>query len=154
MFKIVKASAEDAETVLRITHYTIKEIYPHYYPAGAVDFFLNHHSLENIIRDIADGNVWLLNTDTGDEAGTVTINRNEINRLFVLPEYQGKGYGRGLIDFAEEKISHDHSEAELSASLPAKQIYIKRGYITTGYFIIDTDNGDKLCYDYMTKLLH
>ena len=30
----------------------------------------------------------------------LTIKENEICRLFVLPEYQGKGYGRLLLDHA------------------------------------------------------
>ena len=39
------------------------------------------------------GEVYLLITDEGDAAGTVTISDNEIDRLFVLPSYQHKGYG-------------------------------------------------------------
>jgi len=38
---IKKAKTENFEDVKLITHETIKEIYPHYYPRGVVDFFLN-----------------------------------------------------------------------------------------------------------------
>lgn len=153
MARIFKAAAVDAETVLDITRRTIRAVYPHYYPAGAVDFFLNHHSIGKICRDTDNGNVWLITADDGVCAGTVTVNDNEINRLFVLPEYQGNGLGRMLLDHAESIIAENYDAITLSASLPAKMIYQKRGYSEEGYFIIDTDGGDKLCYDMMTKKL-
>lgn len=150
---IVKATLRDSADVGRITTETINAVYPHYYPEGAVKFFLEHHSSEHIAKDIEEGNVWLLLTDEGVPAGTVTVNGCEINRLFVLPEYQGKGYGKALLDHAEKLIAAEYQVIKLSASFPAKNIYLKRGYISTGFFIIDTENGDKLCYDYMEKVL-
>lgn len=44
----------------------------------------------------------------------------EICRLFVLPAYQGVGYGREMLDFAEKIISAWYSKVVLDASLPAK----------------------------------
>ena len=55
------------------------------------------------------------------------------------------------MDFAEEKILAQYGKIELDASFPAKQIYLKRGYKETEYNIIETGNGDKLCYDVMVK---
>ncbi|MBR4628062.1 MAG: GNAT family N-acetyltransferase [Ruminococcus sp.] len=151
MSNIIKALPGSEGIVYDITQNTIRAVYPHYYPAGAVEFFCQHHSMENILRDIESGEVWLLYTQTGVPAGTVTVNGNEINRLFVLQKFQGNGYGRILMDFAEELVSQSFDSAELSASLPAKQIYISRGYKTVSYNIIDASDGDKLCYDYMVK---
>ena len=73
--KIVRAELSDAETVREISHETIKAVYPHYYPKGAVDFFLAHHNRENILRDIEAGEVWLI-SDGGNGVGTVTVNGN------------------------------------------------------------------------------
>ena len=39
----------------------------------------------------------------------------------------------------------------LDASFPAKKIYIKRGYEPTEYNMIETENGDYLCFDVMEK---
>lgn len=69
---IIKASANHLNKVKEITCETIKEIYPHYYPKGAVDFFLAHHSEDNILNDITDGIVFLVE-DSGNSVGTVTI---------------------------------------------------------------------------------
>ena len=151
--EIRKAKITELELVKEISHRTIKAVYPHYYPFGAVEFFLAHHSDEHIRKDIEDENVFLLTDDEENVAGTVTVNGCEINRLFVLPEYQGKGFGGKLIAFAEKLISQSYSEAELSASFPAKEIYLKKGYKAFEFHKILTENGDYLCYDYMKKEL-
>ena len=146
--EIVLASLEDFEVVRNITQTTIRTVYPMYYPAGAVDFFSKHHSDEHILSDIAAGNVYLLK-DAGIYTGTVTIAGDSINRLFVLPEYQHKGYGKAMLDFAEKEILKTFDYVQMSASLPAKKIYKKRGYKETEYNEIRTENGDFLCYDLM-----
>ena len=149
-YEIIRASLEDMEAVRNITHTTIRAVYPKYYPQGAVDFFSAHHSDDKIASDISAGYVYILKTE-GSYAGTVTISENHINRLFVLPEYQGKGFGRALMDLSEDTIFRSYDRVELDASLPAKRIYIKRGYKETEYNIIDTPDGDHLCYDVMAK---
>ena len=151
--KIKKAFEKDLETVKNITYTTIKAVYPHYYPTGAVDFFLKHHSDENIRCDIESGRVYLISNENGEIAGTVTIAENHINRLFVLPKYQGRGYGGELIRFAEEKIAEEYDNIEIDASFSAKSIYIRKGYKFVEYNLIKTDNGDFLCYDVMKKEL-
>jgi len=141
----------DFAVVKKITHNTIKAIYPHYYPAGAVAFFLHHHNDERIRQDIAEGIVYLCCDAEEQPVGTVTVRQNEIARLFVLPECQGNGYGRELLNFAEAKVAEQYSEIVIDASFSAKAIYLKRGYHETAYRKIETDGGDFLCYDVMKK---
>ena len=150
---VIRAAKEtDFDSVKDITQTTIWSVYPKYYPSGAVQFFSNHHSDDRIRADIVAGIVFLIEVD-GTAIGTVTVADNEINRLIVLPDFQRKGYGRELMDFAEEIIRKKHDHIILDASLPAKQIYLKRGYVTTKYNMIETENGDYLCYDVMEKHL-
>jgi GNAT superfamily N-acetyltransferase len=94
--------------------------------------------------------VYLLEAD-GVPAGTVTVSGNEINRLFVLPEQQRKGYGRELMDFSEQMIRKSSDRIVLDASLPAKKMYLDRGYTAAEYHMTETDNGDYLCFDVMEK---
>lgn len=149
---IYKAGKENLGIVSEITRNTITEIYPRYYANGVVDFFLKHHCEENIIRDIQNGLVWLLEED-GIPVGTVTLKGNEINRLFVLPEYQRKGYGGQLMDFAEGKMGKEYKRIQIGSSLPAKEMYLKRGYKETGTCHIETENGDILVYDEMELVI-
>ena len=150
---IETARKQDSGVVKRITHTTIGEVYPHYYSPGAVRFFLEHHSDEKIEKDISDGCVFLCYDAEHRAVGTVTVRGNEILRLFVLPRYQGCGYGKELLDFAESEIAKHYDEINIDASLSAKAIYLKRGYKETGYYTVVTENNDFLCYDTMKKTL-
>lgn len=148
---IIKASIEHLTSVKMITCETIKEIYPHYYPKGAVKFFLSLHNDKNISADIQSGCVFLVLDGKQNAVGTITVKKNEICRLFVLPGYQKKGFGCKLLDLAESIISEHYETIILSASLPAKSVYLKRGYRESGFHSIYTENGDFLCYDVMQK---
>lgn len=148
---IRQARAADFDAVRDITQTTVRTVYPHYYPAGAVAYFLAHHNDAAISRDIEENRVFLCISDGGQSVGTVTVTANEIERLFVLPHAQGHGYGGALLQFAERHIAQRFAEAELSVSLPAKPIYLKRGYRAADYHTVETENGDFLCYDTMKK---
>ena len=149
--KIHKAEKTDLAKVAKITRDTISSVYPRYYPAGAVDFFLKYHSDDEIKEDIENGRTYLCYNDEDEAVGTVSVRENDIGRLFVLPEYQGKGCGTMLMDFAEELICRNYDEIVLDASLAAKGIYLKRGYREIEYKKEKTDNGDFLCWDIMIK---
>ena len=148
---IMLAKPDQLEAVRAITVTAIEEIYPHYYPRGAVDFFLSHHHEEGILNDIRAGFVFLSLDGEGRAVGTVTLRENEICRLFVLPQYQKRGFGRELLHFAEKRISEQYPTTILDASLPAKAIYLKRGYVVIESHVIEAGSGDFLCYDVMQK---
>ena len=151
--QICSAIPAQAETVMKIAHRTIEAVYPHYYPAGAVAFFLQHHNPAAIRKDISENCVFLCLSDDGQAVGTVTVKGNDIGRLFVLPEYQGRGFGGALLRYAEQLIGAHYSEAVLDASFPAKAIYLRHGWKETGYHLIACENGDYLCHDTMRKAL-
>lgn len=144
------AGAQELEKVKDIVYRTIEEIYPRYYPKGAVSFFLSHHSESNIMEDIRRQRVYILEDSHGCK-GTVTVNGKGLYRLFVLPECQKKGYGRALLDFGEREILGREDSVRIDASFPAKGIYLKRGYKEIEFHSIETENGDYLCYDVMEK---
>lgn len=146
-----QAVLSDLNTVKYVVESTISEVYPHYYPRGAVNFFLKHHSEANIVHDIEQNQVFLCQDAAGNVVGTVTVSGNEIRRLFVLPAFQGKGYGTEMLDYAEKTISGQAPEIVLAASFPAKGMYLKRGYEAVSYHMLPTDNHDFLCYDVMKK---
>ena len=150
--EIRKALPADLETVSRIVRETINAVYPRYYPAGAVELFLSHHSPDRIAADISEGIVYLAEAG-GESVGTVTVRGDEVCRMFVMPGYQGKGYGGELLRFAEKVIARSFGTARLDASLAAKGLYIKRNYMAIDFSRITAENGDYLCYDTMIKKL-
>lgn len=133
-----------------IAEETIKSIYPRYYPAGAVRFFLDLHCEERIRAAVEKEEIYLAAAG-GELVGTGTIRGNEICRLFILPPYQSRGYGSRLMDMLEEKIFKRYPAVHIDASLPAESMYLKRGYQITSYEKIETENGDFLCYHIMEK---
>ena len=147
--EIRAANPADLGTVYDIAQTTISAVYPHYYPAGAVDFFLAHHSREHVSADIAAWTVYLAESD-GKAVGMVTVSGDSINRLFVLPDERGRGFGGELLRFAETEIAKSYGTARLDSSLPAKQIYLKKGYMVIDSRVIKA-GGDYLCYDIMIK---
>lgn len=148
--EIRKAGMADLAAAGEIVRRTIAEVYPHYYPQGAVGFFLWLHSPERMKPDIAGGQVYLL-FDKEVPVGTVTLREKELGRLFVPPEHQGQGYGRALLDFAEGVIGPRYGRIVLDASLPGKAIYLKRGYRVVDSKTERLENGDVLCWDVMEK---
>lgn len=151
-FMIQQATLLEKEMIRKIVKETIEVIYPKYYSLGVVQFFLNHHKMENIEKDILLGNVYILCIDN-QYIGTITIQENEINRLFLLPKYQKQGYGKMLLRFGEEQILKKYSQVHLDASLPAKGMYKKFGYQEVEYHEYEVENGDVLCYEVMEKTL-
>lgn len=148
--KLIKATLADFDTVKNIVHTTIKAIYPHYYPIGVVEFFLNHHSDDNIRKALETETILLLDVE-GIIVGTGSIHENEIGRMFVLPQFQGLSYGTSLMNELEDIVAKEHSEIVLHSSLPAYNLYIKRGYAPIKYDKIITPNKDVLCFNIMEK---
>lgn len=144
------ANSSEIETIIYVVKQTIETIYPKYYPQGAVMFFIDHHCFEHVKKDIQQHIVYVLEVEH-EIVGTLTLKENEICRLFVLPKHQGKGYGRALLAFAEEQIAKVYNTIKLDSSLPAKAIYLKKGYRETSYHQLDTGYGDYLCYEEMEK---
>ena len=148
--KYITATADMVDVVRNILHTTIKSVYPQYYPKEVVDFFCRHHSAEHVKDGIATGRMGVL-TDGEIAVGTGCYFENEITGVYVLPEYQGKGYGTMIMDHLEKEILKYHDTVLLDASLAAVFLYEHRGYKTIGHGKYDLENGVKLVYEKMEK---
>lgn len=143
--------ADNSKQVADIVRKTIQHIYPKYYPTGAVQFSLNLHCEEHIKKAMTEEQIYFAIAE-GKIVGTGSIRKNEICRLFILPQYQKKGYGSGFMDCLEEIVFKNYKTIHIDASFPAEQLYLKRGYKIISYEKIETENGDFLCYHIMEKV--
>ena len=91
------ADIEDLNIVYTIVCCAISEIFPAFYPQVVVEFLLDYHSKENIKQDILQGCIYLL-FEENIFVGTGTFKEKEISRIFILPGYQGRGYGTKIMD--------------------------------------------------------
>lgn len=148
----IKAADINIDCVFNIVQNTVKTIYPKYYPGEVVDFFCELHNRENIARDIGNGNVGILMV--GNQiVGTGSHDGNHITRVYVLPEFQGKGYGSFIMQRLEDEIAAKHNTVMLDASLPASHLYEQRGYHTIKHEKWTMENDVVLVYEVMEKSL-
>lgn len=143
--------AECPVKVTEIVEKTIRVVYLHYYPSGAVWFFLDLHNEQRIREAFAREDIYFAAVQ-GEIVGTGSIRGNEICRLFILPEYQAKGYRSRLMDFLEDMVFQQYQAVHIDASFPAESMYLKRGYRIKTYEKIKTGGGDYLCYHTMEKV--
>lgn len=123
---------------------------PDYYTQPVVDFFGRLHSLDHIKSDIAQGRIGVLVKD-GEIIGTGSRTDHHITRVYVLPEYQGLGFGSMIMDALEKEIFKSYEFCELDASLPACIFYENRGYQTVKHVKYDIGGGKCMIYEIMRK---
>ena len=86
--------------------------------------------------------------------GTGTIIDNHIMRVFVNPKFQKRGLGKLIMNKLEGKaISSGVNKVKLDASLPSKKFYDTLGYKTCEKTYVKLENGKKLHYCKMDKML-
>ena len=83
--------------------------------------------------------------------GTGCYQDNHITRVYVLPEFQGRGYGTFIMEQLEDIIAGEYDKVYLDASLPACHLYEKRGYQTIRHDRWNVENGVVLVYEIMEK---
>lgn len=145
-----QAKKQELEMIYDLVQKTIQEIYPKYYLKEIVDMFCNHHSKENIAKDIEEGNTYILSVD-GKNVGTGTKVENHITRVYVLPVFQKRGYGTFIMNSLEDMIKEKYDFADIDASLPACILYSHLGYQTTDHGIGECENGIIQVYEIMKK---
>lgn len=148
----LKATEKDVEQIVLLVQDTIRIIYPKYYPKEVVDFFCALHCKENISKDIENGFVGVLQNDNMI-VGTGCYKDNHITRVYVKPEFQGRGYGNYIMQCLENEISLKYDKVNLDASLPACHLYEKRRYQTIKHERLNVENGVILVYEVMEKSL-
>lgn len=150
--KFIKADKMLCDEIYNLVQLTIRAVYPRYYPKEIVDFFCALHSLNNIGQDIENENVYVF-FDNDVPVGTGSLSGNHITRVYVLPEYQGRGYGTFIIRQLENEIKKTYKSSVLDASLPAVMLYEKLGYKTLNHSKYIVKNDIVLVYEVMEKVL-
>ena len=145
-----KAEPEEAERACYIVQHTKEVIYPDYYTNAVMDFFGSLHSIDGIKKDIEQSRISVFAVD-GMIIGTGSHTENHITRVYVLPEYQGHGYGSKIMDELEKEIFNSYSSCVLEASLPACIFYENRGYKTVKHVKEDIGGGKCMIYEIMRK---
>lgn len=150
---ISKATLDDAAIIQSIIQETISSIFHAYYPAGAVEAFLEYHNKTNIEKAINRGIVLLLKME-GIVVGTGALYKNKIHRLYVLPGYQGQGLGKLLLQELELLAAKSgFTSVIVEATLPAVNMYLKKGYKPLEWVNWEINSSTIFCYYEMSKTI-
>jgi GNAT superfamily N-acetyltransferase len=143
----------DLSALKALVHKTIATCYPAHYCVEAVRFFLNYHSEQAILQDARKGRTVVLDK-AGRILGTGTLVGDEIKRVFVDPTFQKQGFGRRIMQQLEKAaVRQGATTVKLDASLPAKVFYDRLGYVTVEPAFHPVENGQRLDFFKMQKVL-
>jgi GNAT superfamily N-acetyltransferase len=149
-FSIRPFTADDLPKLSRLIADAIEGCYINVYPPKAVQFFLDYHAPENILRDAAAGSTiigWL----DGTPVATGTLVGSYISRVFVSPRHQRRGYGQAIADELEKLARRRKVEIlELDASLTSRGFWEGLGWQVTAHEI-ELVEDQPLKYYKMTK---
>ena len=98
--------------------------------------FIKKHNIENQIgflrKEIELGKKLYMLIENYSSVGIVSIHKDFIENLYVLPEEQGKGYGTKLLLFAIDKCKGQPILCILDNNKRAYNLYYKYGFRKTG----------------------
>jgi GNAT superfamily N-acetyltransferase len=152
--RLTRAFAEsDLAAVKALVDRTIDVSYAGIYPPAAITFFKEYHSSECILADAQTGYALVIE-ENGALVATGALLGTNVRRMLVDPAMQGCGLGSALLSSLEEHACHANLTAlDLSASLPARDFYLHRGYGIVSEEAILLPEGDKLRFYAMSKAL-
>lgn len=134
------ASTEDASRIAEIiiTNYRVN-----FYPFFLNDsFYFGELNVVKMASEIAEDLRSLENTfvyDDGIIKGIIRINENEIEKLFVEPQFQSQGIGAELLRFAVEMMNAEFLWV-LEYNKQGIAFYQKHGFVLTGDKTIEDEH--------------
>lgn len=134
------AGATEATSISEIGKKSYWETYPAILTTEQIDFMLNKNYTVEAIRALMDGgqDFYVLYEDAVAK-GFVSVQVREqaimrIEKLYLLAEVKGRGYGKLLLDFvAQLAKSKDLKRLELNVNRnnPAYYFYLKQDFLIT-----------------------
>ena len=117
MFEIRKATLEDIELINRLAWIVFPHTYKELLSQGQIDFMMDWmYSPENLRKQMTeDGHIYYLAFDGSEPAGYLSIQPEgehtyHLQKIYVLPSYQGKKLGKLLFNQAIQAIKELHPE--------------------------------------------
>jgi ribosomal protein S18 acetylase RimI-like enzyme len=162
MITIVTATANDYKTIQDIAHQTWPIAYGEILSKAQLDYMLDAFYNEEALKDsVANkGHYFVLAKEDEETLGFASYEHNynekqqtKIHKIYILPQTQGKGIGKILIDFVESVAKENDSNA-LSLNVnrfnKALHFYQKLGFEITDEINIELDHG-YLMEDYVME---
>jgi ribosomal protein S18 acetylase RimI-like enzyme len=162
MITIITATTNDYKTIRDIAHQTWPIAYGEILPKAQLDYMLGVFYNDEALKDsvLNKGHHFVLAKEGEETLGFASYEHNyiqkqqtKIHKIYILPQTQGKGIGKTLIDFIENVAKENHSTAlslNVNRSNKALHFYQKLGFEIIGEVDIELDYG-YLMEDYVME---
>ena len=125
-------AASDAEAVSQVVRLALLTTNARDYPAARIEA-LHDYFTPAKIRQLAGERYCLVAEENGLVVGTGAFEDDELKTVFVLPQYQGKGVGRQLLDALEHRARQlGLPSLRVPPSRTSYGFYEKMGYAKVG----------------------
>jgi len=162
MISIIPATTNDYKTIQNIALQTWPIAYGEILSKAQLDYMLDAFYNEEALKDsVANkGHHFILAKEGKETLGFASYEHHynqkqqtKIHKIYILPETQGKGIGKKLIDFIE-KVAKENDSMALSLNVnrfnKALYFYQKLGFEIVGEVDIELDHG-YLMEDYILE---
>jgi GNAT superfamily N-acetyltransferase len=146
---IKKFSDKDINQLQELIHDTIKCCYPSVYSQEVVDFFIDYHSSDGLLKKSLAG-IILIGFIGNRIVATGYLFEHEVGGIYVHPDYQKRGFGKQLLmHLLDEARKKELSYVWLDSTPLAKSMYLKAGFKVVEEKVMTVENNMPLDYFYM-----
>lgn len=149
---IVVATKEQLAIVKNLAYKIWPNAYETILSKAQLDYMLEMiYSIDSLEKQFDKGHIFLLIEDDQNFIGFASYeincnnsNKTKLQKLYVLPEIQGKGIGKQVIDYIKEKVVLSNNLAlflNVNKFNKAKDFYQKYGFQIIKEEVIDIGNN-------------
>lgn len=149
---IVVATKEQLVIVKNLAYKIWPNAYETILSKAQLDYMLEMiYSIDSLEKQFDNGHIFLLIEDDQNFIGFASYeincnnsNKTKLQKLYVLPEIQGKGIGKQVIDYIKEKVVLSNNLAlflNVNKFNKAKDFYQKYGFQIIKDEVIDIGNN-------------
>ncbi len=135
--EIVQAGVEDRPVIQNLAQRSWHAGYAGVLSPNQIAFMLDKmYSQEGLLEAMHEGCMFFLALEDGNPVGFIGLKRKlpttlRIEKIYLVPEVQGKGYGKGLLDFGMEEAKRAQLltlELNVNRKNKAYYFYLKQGF--------------------------
>jgi len=153
MISLIEATTADLPLIRQIAYKTWPPTYGHILSSAQLDFMLeSFYSDDTLLKNMTEkGHYFLLLKENEDWMGFASYehhyngtNITRLHKLYLLPEAQGKGAGKQLLEAVECAARQSHSVAvslNVNRFNKAKEFYLKCGFEIVGEENLEIGHG-------------
>jgi ribosomal protein S18 acetylase RimI-like enzyme len=150
--KIVVAIKEHLPIIQQLSHRIWPVSYKDVISEGQIDYMLNMmYSLESLEEQLQNNKIFILAEEDNSFIGFASyevnfdgLQKTKIHKLYVLPQTQGKGVGKQLVDYITDIASENQNtflQLAVNKNNKAKDFYLKIGFQIAHEAVFDIGNG-------------